>query len=318
MQKSQRLIQLLMRINAMQSFTARELADEFGLSVRTITRDLQELSEIGVPVYSVQGRGGGYRLLRDRVLPPIAFTENEALALFVACRSLERLEALPFGETAGTALRKFYHYMPKDVRERIDRLQNRVAVWSPRRPASSESLRILLQAVLSRCAATIEYRSRGGMRERDIQPIGLYASDGYWYCPAYCLNNGQYRLYRADRIVSVRLNESVPCREEVWRLDLENPPDSSGDEQATFKVELTPNGVRELESDERFGPAIERREDGGGTAAVSVPAANLSFYADWMWRLGEDARILEPAEAIDCIRGKLESMRERYGLSEGP
>lgn len=57
MQKSQRLIQLMMMINAKKSFTVKELADEFGLSVRTLSRDLDELSGLGVPIYSVQGRG---------------------------------------------------------------------------------------------------------------------------------------------------------------------------------------------------------------------------------------------------------------------
>lgn len=70
MQKSQRLIQMIMLINARKSFTVNELANEFGLSSRTITRDLQELSELGVPLYSVQGRGGGYKLLQERLLPP--------------------------------------------------------------------------------------------------------------------------------------------------------------------------------------------------------------------------------------------------------
>jgi predicted DNA-binding transcriptional regulator YafY len=61
--KSQRLVQLIMVINAKKSFTVPELAEEFGLSTRTITRDLQELSALGIPIYSVQGRGGGSNLL---------------------------------------------------------------------------------------------------------------------------------------------------------------------------------------------------------------------------------------------------------------
>ena len=83
MLKSQRLIRLMMVINAKKSFTVRELSDEFGLSPRTITRDLQELSEVGFPIYTVQGRGGGYRLLQERMLPPIAFSVNEAVAMFL-------------------------------------------------------------------------------------------------------------------------------------------------------------------------------------------------------------------------------------------
>ncbi|WP_238590794.1 helix-turn-helix transcriptional regulator [Paenibacillus beijingensis] len=122
MQKSQRLVQMIMRINAKKSFTVKELADEFGLSSRTITRDLQELSELGVPIYSIQGRGGGYKLLQERLLPPISFSESEAIAMFFALQSKDYFSSVPFGEGADSALHKFYHYLPADVREQIDRL----------------------------------------------------------------------------------------------------------------------------------------------------------------------------------------------------
>src|SRR5690554_2318065 len=107
----------MMMINAKKSPTAKELAEEFGLSSRTIMRALQELSEIGVPIYSIHGRGGGYRLLQQRILPPISFTEGEAIAMFFACQSLDFFSSLPFGEGADSALHKFYHYLPSDIKE---------------------------------------------------------------------------------------------------------------------------------------------------------------------------------------------------------
>jgi predicted DNA-binding transcriptional regulator YafY len=101
-------------------------------------RDLQELSELGIPIYSIQGRGGGYELLNQRLLPPISFAEGEAIALFFVCQSLDYFSSLPFGEGADSALHKFYHYLPADVKEQIDRLKNRVMLWSPYRLMSSE------------------------------------------------------------------------------------------------------------------------------------------------------------------------------------
>lgn len=83
MSKSKRLIELMMTVNRMRKFTVRELADQFGVSSRTILRDLQELSELGVPLYSEVGPHGGYQVLKERVLPPIAFSEEEAVAMFL-------------------------------------------------------------------------------------------------------------------------------------------------------------------------------------------------------------------------------------------
>ncbi|QYR20946.1 YafY family transcriptional regulator [Paenibacillus sp. sptzw28] len=313
MLKSQRLIQLIMVINAKKSFTAGELADEFGLSTRTITRDLQELSTLGIPIYSVQGRGGGYRLLRERMLPPITFSESEAVAMFFACQSLQYYGSLPFDEGAAAALHKFYHYLPADVKEQIERLRNKVAIWSPHRSMSSACLRTLLQAVMIRSAVTIRYKSSHIVSDRDIQPIGLYASQGYWYCPAYCFHRKAYRLFRGDRISSASLNPSIECLEEVDKRSVKD-----WNEQEILKMDktelifnLTPNGVRTLESSS-FDDSIQCREDGSGTVRKWVPKEDLSFFVNIIWGLGEDAEIVEPAEAVDLIKRKIEKIKNVY------
>ncbi|MCR8644990.1 YafY family transcriptional regulator [Paenibacillus sp. N1-5-1-14] len=316
MLKSQRLIQLIIIINAKKSFTVQELADEFGLSTRTITRDLQELSELGVPVYSVQGRGGGYRLLQERILPAISFSEHEAVAMFIACQSLQRMGALPFAEEADSALNKFYHYLPADVRDQVDRMKGKVAIWSPKRSNMSSSiLRTLLKAVMQQVAVTIKYRSAKGVGSRDIQPIGLYASQGYWYCPSFSFKHEQVRLFRVDRIESAVPNTSIPCRQEVGQWDLWSTPEQSHQSLVTMTVELTAKGAHELESDEYFGSSIVQQEDGRHIASIQVSAANLNFYSNWIWRLGDNARIIEPQKAITYTQQKIESMRVQYSGS---
>ncbi|MDQ0116619.1 putative DNA-binding transcriptional regulator YafY [Paenibacillus harenae] len=89
-------------------------------SPRGLLRDLQELSELGVPLYSEVGPHGGYQVVRERVLPPIAFTEGEAVAMFFAVHALRHYSSLPFGAESASALSKFYLHMPGDVRDRID------------------------------------------------------------------------------------------------------------------------------------------------------------------------------------------------------
>ena len=258
MQKSQRLIQMIMMINAKRSFTVRELADEFGLSTRTITRDLQELSELGIPIYSVQGRGGGYKLLRERLLPPISFTESEAAALFFACHSLQYFGSHPFGRDADGAIHKFYHYLPADAREKIDAMKERIMLWSPFRPMSEEVLRTLLHAITERCAVTIVYRGSSGKLERNIMPFGLYASSGYWYCTAYCLLREEVRQFRADRIEAAVVNPAIPYRDELAGLTLRDKPDRSLKSQTELRLTLTARGLWQLESNARFAPFLQR------------------------------------------------------------
>jgi len=249
------------------------------------------------------------------MLPPIAFSESEAAAIFFACRSLQYFGSVPFDESATSALRKFYHYLPADAKEQIDRLKDRVVIWHPYRAMSSSCLQTLLQAVMNKGVVTIAYKSDGGVSRRDIQPIGLYASEGYWYCPAYCYMRRSYRLFRADRILSAGLNDSLPYREEYEKRSVFDwiTPDLSRFEQTFLTVELTAEGVRALESSIWFGSHIEVGEDGSGVARLPIPVNKITFFADLIWSLGEEACIVEPAEAVNHMRRKVEAMRRQYG-----
>jgi predicted DNA-binding transcriptional regulator YafY len=315
MLKSQRLIRLMMVINAKKSFTVRELSDEFGLSPRTITRDLRELSEVGFPIYTVQGRGGGYRLLQERMLPPIAFSVSEAIAMFFACQSLQYFGSVPFDESAASAIHKFYHYLPADSKEQIDRLRNRVVIWNPHRTMSGECLQTLLQAIMNDSVVTITYNSENEVTQRDIQPVGLYANEGYWYCPAYCFLRRTYRLFRADRITLADLNDSFPYRQDMSGrsvFDWITPDLTRFDHQSDLIVELTEEGVRLLETNVWFGSHIEVHEDGGGTVRIRIPVRKVTFFTDMVWQLGKEARIVEPVEAVDYMKHKIETIRQRY------
>lgn len=155
MSKSKRLMELMMTVNRKRKFTVKELAREFGVSPRTILRDLQELSELGVPLYSEVGPHGGYQVLNERVLPPIAFTEEEAVSIFFASHALRHYRFLPFETEASSALSKFYHYMPGDVRDRIDQMKNRVDFVTPERQSAFPYLAVLLDgAVRQKCSAS--------------------------------------------------------------------------------------------------------------------------------------------------------------------
>ena len=72
-----------------KAFTAQEIADEFNISVRTVHRYILDLSDMGLPIYAEQGRNGGYKVLTNRVIPPILFTEEEAVSIF--CLSIFKL-----------------------------------------------------------------------------------------------------------------------------------------------------------------------------------------------------------------------------------
>ncbi|MCD1260292.1 transcriptional regulator [Paenibacillus athensensis] len=203
MKKAQRLIELMLAINERRRFTIKEMADAFGVSERTMHRDLQELCDLGMPLYTEFGPHGGYRLLHKRMLPPILFAEQEAVAMFFAFQSLQYYASLPFEAETASALNKFYHYLPDDAKLTINALKERVAFWSPQRTAGSPFLQQLLEAALAQRPVRIVYASSGGDSERTVQPIGIYSSGGRWYVPAYCFSRDKALLFRADRVLAL-------------------------------------------------------------------------------------------------------------------
>jgi predicted DNA-binding transcriptional regulator YafY len=313
MSKVQRLIELMMTVNTRRKFTARELADEFGVSYRTILRDLDELSAIGVPLYSEVGADGGYYVLNERMMPPVLLKESEAVALYFAFQSLQFFGSLPFGTETGYVLKKFYQNLSPDAKARIDTMKDRIVFWNPNRVQPADYLEIILNAAVDQSALFIHYDSREGVRERAIQPIGLYSHNGFWYCPAYCFLRKDIRLFRADRII-----KAVKTEVEVQNLSNQSVMDwieFSEEEVAdpiTFYVELTKDGVRRAMSDLDLERIVNERENGTGWIKAEIPKSELNYFVDLIWNFGNEAFILEPPEAITYMKQKLKMLTEKY------
>ncbi|WP_019914156.1 helix-turn-helix transcriptional regulator [Paenibacillus sp. HW567] len=330
MSKSKRLLDLMMTVNRKRKFTVKELAEEFGVSSRTILRDLQELGELGVPLYSEVGPHGGYQVLNERILPPIAFTEEEAVAIFFASHALRHYSYLPFKEESVSALRKFYHYMPGDVRDRIDGIKNRIDFVTPARQAEFPYLAILLEAATAQKVLRIDYESKGKRMERAIQPIGIYASSGLWYCPAYCFLRGGIRVFRCDRMHAAVNDTSglAPLNLQhvhLGNIDEYNSVGQGGEleqevdniqgretaknrEQVRLHIELTNEGVQACEAELWSSSLLHIREDGTGWLEGDIPGTDLRFFARFVIGLCNEAAVQEPPELAQSVKELLTEM----------
>ncbi|OMD40015.1 transcriptional regulator [Paenibacillus borealis] len=318
MSKSKRLLDLMMTVNRRRKFTVRELADEFGVSTRTILRDLQELGELGVPLYSEVGPHGGYQVLNERILPPIAFTEAVAVAIFFASHALRHYQYLPFKEESLSALHKFYNYMSGDVRDRIDEMKNRIDFVTPSRQAEFPYLSILLEAATDQKVLRIDYESKGQQSCRAIQPVGIYASSGLWYCPAYCFVRGDIRVFRCDRIHSADYDHSGLAPLDLRHIHLGNKEIYSAmeqvpeEERVKLHVELGKAGVQSCEAELWSASLLHRREDGTGWLEGKVPGSDLRFFARFVMGLGNGATVHEPPELVEELKGMLAEMLKKY------
>jgi predicted DNA-binding transcriptional regulator YafY len=192
--------------------SAAWLARQFEVSVRTIERDLDSLRESGVPLWAEPGRTGGYGLDRDRTLPPLAFSPEEALAVTVALRTID---GSPFGEAAAGAARKVLAGLPRDVRDAEERLAARLLQVGP---ASKPSVHggVLIAAVANRRVLRIRYVDvRGTATERHVEPLSLLKGPAGWYLVAWCRLRRAVRGFLLDRVSDVMVSDETAAPRDV-------------------------------------------------------------------------------------------------------
>lgn len=279
---------------------------------------MNELSALGVPIYAELGVHGGYRILKERALPPITLTEQEAVALFLVAQSLKLYRDLPLASNWQSALAKFYHALPEDAKSRIDQLRHRLLFWVPANGREAPFLSALLEGALEQKRLRIAYESERGDTELDIRPVGLYAMNGIWYCPAYDCRSGEYRLFRADRMLNVTdsLDPSGARSRDGKKIsDWFNEERVRTESQETFRlrVRLTKRGVLRCRNDAWLGSGLTIFEDGTGYIRRGISPGYLDWAASFFIGCGRDAAVEEPRELRRLI---VKQLRETMLLYE--
>jgi predicted DNA-binding transcriptional regulator YafY len=201
MNRTDRLYALVEQLRAAGSRgrTARQLADHFEISVRTIERDLSALGQAGVPLATKQGRGGGYTLDRSMSLPPLNFTPGEAAAVAVV---LGRSEHVLFARDARSALQKIMAAMPERALEEARATADKVRLLVQPTPDLDAALAAdIWRAVRDNRTLRIRYIDVGGLEtERDVEPLHIVVGPNGSYLTAWCHLRAEDRVFRLDRI----------------------------------------------------------------------------------------------------------------------
>jgi predicted DNA-binding transcriptional regulator YafY len=309
MSKAKLLFDLIMYVNTKRSFSAQDVAYEFNISLRTAHRYLMELGDMGIPIYTEQGRNGGYRTLKNRTLPPIIFNEDEAFAIFFAFRSLNYFQSLPFTINIDSVSRKLYASLPDDKKEKINRLKSVLYFWNKKRSIPSPYLKEIIEASIENHIVIIEYQSKTEDKVKEVKPIGVYASDGFWYMPAFDMKHKKIRLFRIDRILSFEDSKKVIN----VATDLENwLTDHAVKTPIRLHVKLTREGLRQCQSEPWLEPDIVSSEDGNGYVDMEVDQSEIPFISEYFFCLGTDAKVIEPNEVISYIKQQTRLLLNHY------
>lgn len=201
-----RALQTLEVLQTRPGTTAGELGERLGVTERAARRYVEILREAGVPVESFRGPHGGYRLGRGAMLPPVVFTEEEALRLVMAV-----LEGHPAAAAAddlvGSALSKVVRALPDRVRVQAATLREHTSAAPDRRAAHPDPAitSALVAAVAARRRLAITYRNRSDSEsETEVDPWAVVVRHGHWYLLCHSHRVDAIRTYRVDRIGTVK------------------------------------------------------------------------------------------------------------------
>ncbi len=264
---------------------------------------------MGIPIYTEQGRNGGYRTLDIRNIPPIIFDENEIFAIFFAFQALTFYGSLPFSINTESVSRKIYANLTDDIKTKIDRLESGLLFWNQKRNLFLPDLKKIIDASLNCHILDMKYESKSGNKVRKVKPIGLYSESGFWYMPAFDFQHQEIRVFRVDRIQSLEdteevLNIETSLREWISTHTINEP--------IRLFVSLTGEGIRQCRSVSWLESEIIETSDGNGTIDMIVDKNEIPFLAGFFISLGPNAKVIKPEEMIDLMVNRASDLIKQY------
>ncbi|QIP84177.1 YafY family transcriptional regulator [Streptomyces sp. Tu 2975] len=319
-----RLLSVLLLLQSRGRMSARGIAGELGVSVRTAYRDLARLQAAGVPVYAEPGPGGGYQLLDGYRTRLTGMSEGEARALFFAGLPGPAAD-LGLATEVTTARLKLLAALPAGLSEEASRIAAVFHLDAPgwyREPERTPHLPLLADAVLTRRAVDVRYRRWRAPQEVDrrLRPYGLVLKSGVWYLVA--AGRSRIATYRVTQVLDAALSDERFDRPEGFDLGTYWAAYLADFEArrytGTATVRLSPRGRRRLPDNvppevvQAVDTTASAADDDGWIEAV-VPTESTEHACGELLRLGTDVEVVAPAELREAMATTVGALARAYG-----
>lgn len=312
MKRMDRMMAIVMALQQ-RAETAQSLADKLEVSKRTVLRDVQALSELGVPLVAVSGPGGGYRLMEGYRLPPLQLTPEESLTLLVALDGMAKYSDGPFREARWTAADKIRSVLPEQTMGQISPWLRHIGLEVPDRRANTPHLQALMKFAAEGAWVRVMYRSQKYRRELDLCPARVYAASGYWYCEAFSVQHGEKRTFRVDRFEQLQ-EISPPVTEKDGGTKSMKPAAIVKQEPDPIRIvaKLTYKGALLAEPDADIGHLVRQTADEEWAIEFDCPTSEWKWAVSFFFQLGMDAEVMEPRMLREALRELAEALAARY------
>jgi len=308
--RTARLLELVIAVRRTPRFTVETMATEFGVSRRTMLRDLRALSDMGVPLMATPGPHGGYALMTEQRMLPLTLTVDEALGMVLSYEALLQYAESPFAAQSLSAITKLRNAIPHDIVQRLDELHRHVAIVEPVRGYHAPLLADILQAVLDGVHLRIVYESRSASRDRVIFPHGLYAAEGFWYCVCHDNRRNMTVSLRADRFRSLERVHGLPAAQPISLREWLRTRHSDAPDLLPLRARMTRQAARSFQIASLFGEAA--LGENAGLLEASIPASEIEWYATQLLSLGAELMVESPPQLIAVMQRRAAEVAALY------
>lgn len=300
--KINRLLEITLILLNKRVVTARELADRFEVSTRTIYRDIDELSAASVPVFTNQGSGGGISLLENYAINRALLTEHERDSLLLA---LKTLQATRYPEI-DAILEKIGAVFKKPAA--ADWVHIEFSPWGSG-PNEENKFLDVKRAILENRVITFDYINADGiLSHRNIEPMLLLFKSQAWYIWGYCRTRRNFRTFRISRIRNIVVTDEAFVRRAPESVS-EEEPDTTTRRPVTLKLRFRPEDLYRV-YDDYDEEKIVRNPN--GTYDVSITFPEDEWVYGYILSFGPYVEVLEPPHIREIIRRRMEKALNYY------
>ena len=317
MNRTDRLLAIVLELQRHGQRRAEDLAATFGTSKRTIYRDIETLSELGVPIAAMTGQG--YTLMDGYFLPPLMFTADEATMLLLGADAMAQNFDTQYRAAAQSAAAKIDGVLSERRRKEVRYLQSSLFFLqgsSAPSPQVAERLQHLRRAVIERRRVQFRYFARWSASQnrasqdgerRSVDPYGLAHIDGSWYLVAFDHARQAKRTFRLDRIDSLKIQMQQFERPADFQFYHENEQVARS---VTVRALFQPNIARWVQENRSFYTVKEEETAKG--LLVTLHVRQIEEIVHWLLGWGSDVTVLEPEALRNRLASEAKAMSKNY------
>jgi predicted DNA-binding transcriptional regulator YafY len=311
-----RISAILILLQTKKWITAGEIAQRYGVSVRTVYRDIRTLEEAGIPLGAEAGRG--YFIVDGFHLPPVMFTPDEAGSLLMAGKLMEKMADQSIGRGFRSALDKIRAVLPDPEKGFLEKLDRGIEVfYNPPFQGSNHPSNVLShiqRALADRRVLRIDYQALSQSRSntnREVEPIVLCFYSMHWHLIAYCRLRDEYRDFRGERITSMsRPDAHGPTRDIQTASQYFSTLEAKADLcEVVIRVDRQTAGY--LSTSKYYYGFISEVEYNGYTEMYLV-SSDIGYTARWLLAFAPGVEIVSPPELQKIFINQIEILKNRY------